>query len=193
VKVVPCAIPDVLILEPQVYGDNRGEFLEIYNQRTYAALGFQHHFVQDNLSVSKRNVIRGLHYQIRQPQGKLVYVITGDVLDVALDLRRWAPTFGRHVTIRLSDKERKSVWIPAGFAHGFAALSEVACFAYKTTDFYAPECERAIVWNDPEIGIDWGVKPENAIVSEKDRAGMLFSQAEVYKDESVLTAAGQVP
>jgi dTDP-4-dehydrorhamnose 3,5-epimerase len=191
VKFVPCAIPDVLIVEPQVYGDSRGEFLETYNQRAFSALGFRHHFVQDNLSISKCNVIRGLHYQVRQPQGKLVYVIAGDVLDVALDLRRWSPTFGRHVAIRLSDKERKSVWIPAGFAHGFAALSEVACFAYKTTDFYAPEFERTIVWNDPEVRIDWGVKPENAIVSEKDRAGALFSQAEVYEDESFLNAAGQ--
>lgn len=192
-KVVSCAIPNVLIVEPQVYGDNRGEFLETYNERAFAALGLQQHFVQDNLSVSKRNVVRGLHYQVRQPQGKLVYVIAGDVLDVALDLRRWSPTFGRHVAIRLSDKERKSVWIPPGFAHGFKALSEAACFAYKTTDFYAPEFERTIVWHDPEIGIDWGIRPEDAIVSQKDRDGMLFAHAEVYEDESVLIAAGQAP
>jgi dTDP-4-dehydrorhamnose 3,5-epimerase len=192
VKVVRCAIPDVLILESQVYCDNRGAFLETYNQRTLAALGFLHHFVQDNLSISKRNVIRGLHYQVKNAQGKLVYVVAGDVLDVALDLRRWSPTFGRHVTIRLSDKERKNVWVPAGFAHGFAVLSEFACFVYKTTDFYAPEFERTIVWHDPEIGIDWGMRLEDAIVSQKDRAGTLFSQAEVYEDESVLIAAGQV-
>jgi dTDP-4-dehydrorhamnose 3,5-epimerase len=191
VKVVPCAIPDVLMVEPQVYRDSRGAFLETYNERTFAALGFHHHYVQDNLSMSKRNVIRGLHYQVRHPQGKLVQAIRGEVLDVAVDLRRWSPTFGEHVAVRLSDQDYKALWIPPGFAHGFAVLSEGACFAYKATDFYAPEFERTIVWNDPEMGIDWGVKSENAIVSQKDRAGALFSQAEVYEDEAVLIAAGQ--
>jgi dTDP-4-dehydrorhamnose 3,5-epimerase len=180
-----------MIVEPQVYGDSRGAFLETYNERAFAALGLQHHFVQDNLSISKCNVIRGLHYQVRNPQGKLVRAICGEVLDVAVDLRRWSLTFGKHVAVRLSDKDYKAVWIPAGFAHGFAVLSEVACFAYKATDFYAPEFERTIVWNDLDIRINWGIKPENAIVSEKDRAGALFSQAEIYEDESVLIAAGQ--
>jgi dTDP-4-dehydrorhamnose 3,5-epimerase len=136
-------------------------------------------------------VIRGLHYQVRHPQGKLVRAICGEVLDVAVDLRRWSPTFGEHVAVRLSDKGHRALWIPPGFAHGFRVMSEVANFAYKTTDFYAPEFERTIVWNDPEMGIDWGVKSEIAIVSEKDRAGALFSQAEVYEDEAVLIAAGQ--
>ena len=183
--------PRCAAVEPQVYRDSRGAFLETYNERVFAALGFQHHFVQDNLSTSKRNVIRGLHYQVRQPQGKLVRVVRGEVLDVALDLRRWSPTFGHHVAVRLSDQDHQALWIPPGFAHGFAVLSEVADFPYKATDFYAPEFERTIVWNDPEIGIDWGVKPEDAIVSEKDRAGVLFSQAEVYEDEAVLEPAGQ--
>lgn len=179
------------MLEPQVYLDDRGAFLESYNERVFASLGLQHGFVQDNLSTSKRNVIRGLHYQVRQPQGKLLRVVRGEVLDAALDLRRWSPTFGRHVAVRLSGQDHRALWIPAGFAHGFAVLSESADFLYKTTDYYAPEFERTIVWNDPVIGVDWEVKPEDAIVSGKDRAGVLFSQAEVYEDEAVLKTAGQ--
>ena len=190
-KVVPCAIPDVLLLAPQVYRDDRGAFLESYNQRVFASLGLPHGFVQDNLSTSKRNVIRGLHYQVRQAQGKLLRVVRGEVLDAAVDLRRWSPTFGRHVVARLSGENYRALWIPAGFAHGFAVLSESADFLYKTTDYYAPEFERTIVWNDPVIGIDWEVKPEDAIVSGKDRAGVLFSQAEVYEDEAVLTTTGR--
>ncbi len=190
-KVVPCAIPDVLLVEAQVYRDDRGAFLESYNQRVFASLGLQHGFVQDNLSTSKRNVIRGLHYQVRQAQGKLLRVVRGEVLDAAVDLRRWSPTFGRHVAVRLSGQDYRALWIPAGFAHGFAVLSESADFLYKTTHYYTPEFERTIVWNDPEIGIDWGVKPEDAIVSEKDRAGALFSEAEVYEDEAVLKTAGR--
>jgi len=191
VKVVACAIPDVLMVEPQAYRDSRGAFLETYNERAFAALGFKQHFVQDNLSISKCNVIRGLHYQVRHPQGKLVRAIRGEVLDVAVDLRRWSPTFGMHVIARISDKDYKALWIPPGFAHGFRALSEVA-FLYKATDFYVPESERTLLWNDPELGIDWGVKPEDAIVSEKDRAGVLLSHAEVYEDEAALIVAGQV-
>lgn len=190
-KVVPCAIPDLLLVEPQVYRDNRGAFLESYNQRVFASLGLQHDFVQDNLSTSKRNVIRGLHYQVRQAQGKLLRVVRGEVLDAAVDLRRWSPTFGRHVAVRLSGENYRALWIPAGFAHGFAVLSESADFLYKTTDYYAPEFERTIVWNDPVIGIDWEVKPEDAIVSGKDRAGVLFSRAEVYEDEAALIASGR--
>jgi dTDP-4-dehydrorhamnose 3,5-epimerase len=192
VKVVPCTIPDVLIVEPQVYRDGRGAFLETYNERTFEAFGLPHHYVQDNLSISKHNVIRGLHYQLRHAQGKLVRAIRGEVLDVAVDLRRWSPTFGKHVAVRLSDKDHKALWIPPGFAHGFRVMSKTASFAYKTTDFYAPEFERTIVWNDPEIGIDWGVQLQDTIVSEKDGAGALFSQAEVYEDEALLIAAGQV-
>ena len=144
--------------------------------------------MQDNLSISHRHVVRGLHYQVRCAQGKLVQVVQGEVLDAVVDLRRWSPTFGRHVAVRLSGEDYKALWIPAGFAHGFAALSEIAVFTYKTTDFYAPEFERTIVWNDPELHIDWGVGPDMAIVSEKDRGGVLFAQAEVYEDESALMA-----
>lgn len=180
-KVTRCAIPELLLIEPQIYGDSRGTFLETYNERAFAALGLRQHFVQDNLSTSKRNVIRGLHYQVRQPQGKLVRVVSGSVLDVAVDLRRWSPTFGRHIAVQLTDNDFQALWIPAGFAHGFAALSEVAVFAYKTTDFYAPEFERTMVWNDPVIGIDWGVPAEMAIVSEKDRGGALFPRPRFTK------------
>lgn len=187
-KVARCAIPDVLIIEPQVYRDSRGAFLETYNERAFAAAGLQQHFVQDNLSMSKRHVVRGLHYQVQCAQGKLVQVVQGEVLDAVVDLRRWSPTFGRQVAVRLSGEDHKALWVPPGFAHGFATLSEAAVFSYKTTDFYAPEFERTIVWNDPEIGIDWGLGPEPAIVSEKDRRGVLFAHAEVYEDESALTA-----
>ncbi len=185
-KIVRCAIPDVLMIEPDVYCDNRGAFLETYNERAFAALGLKQHFVQDNLSMSKRHVIRGLHYQVRCPQGKLVRALQGEVLDAVVDLRRWSPSFGRHIAVRLSDQDHAALWIPPGFAHGFAALSEIAVFTYKTTDFYAPEFERTIVWNDPELHIDWGVGPNVAIVSEKDRRGLPFSRAEVYENESAL-------
>lgn len=187
-KIVRCAIPDVLMIEPDVYCDNRGAFLETYNERAFAALGLQQHFVQDNLSISGRNVVRGLHYQVRCAQGKLVQVVQGEVLDAVVDLRRWSPSFGRHVAVRLSDKDHAALWIPPGFAHGFATRSEAAVFSYKATDFYAPQFERTIVWNDPELHIDWRVGPEMAIVSEKDRRGVLFAQAEVYEDKSALMA-----
>ncbi len=190
-KVTRCAIPELLLIEPQIHGDSRGTFLETYNERAFAAAGLRPHFVQDNLSVSKRNVIRGLHYQVRQPQGKLVRAVRGSVLDVAVDLRRWSPTFGRHVAVPLAEGDFRALWIPAGFAHGFATLSEEAVFAYKTTDFYAPEGERTIVWNDATLGIDWGVAAEAAIVSEKDRGGALFPQAEVYEDEAALRVTRQ--
>jgi dTDP-4-dehydrorhamnose 3,5-epimerase len=188
VKVARSNIPDVLIIEAEVYCDNRGAFLETYNERAFAALGFKQHFVQDNLSISKRHVICGLHYQVRRPQGKLVRVVHGEALDAVVDLRRWMPTFGRHAAVRLSDEDHKALWIPPGFAHGFAALSETVVFAYKTTEFYAPEFERTILWSDPEIGIAWGLRPEMAIVSEKDRRGVLLSRAEVYEDASALMA-----
>jgi dTDP-4-dehydrorhamnose 3,5-epimerase len=181
-NVVRYEIPDLLLLEPKVFSDGRGSFLEVYNERTFERLGLGSRFVQDNLSTSKRHVVRGLHYQIRQPQGKLVQVIFGEVLDVVVDLRRGAPTFGRHVAVRLCDQQHKSLWIPIGFAHGFAVLSEFACVAYKTTDFYAPEFERTILWNDPSLGIEWPLKPEEAILSEKDKRGALLSEAEVFEE-----------
>lgn len=192
-KVTHCAIPELLLIEPRIYCDNRGAFLETYNERAFAAAGLRQHFVQDNFSVSKRNVIRGLHYQVRQPQGKLVRVVRGSVLDVAVDLRRWSPTFGRHIAFPLAEKDFQALWIPPGFAHGFATLSEEAVFFYKTTDFHAPEGERTILWNDSALGIDWGVTPEAAIVSDKDRGGILFSQAEIYEDEAAFCATRQAP
>ncbi|MGA2989170.1 MAG: dTDP-4-dehydrorhamnose 3,5-epimerase [Candidatus Korobacteraceae bacterium] len=182
-NVVRCAIPDLLLLQPKVFSDSRGSFLEMYNERTFAQLGLEQRFVQDNLSTSKRHVVRGLHYQVRQPQGKLVQVIFGEVFDVAVDLRRRSPTFGRHVALRLRDQEHTALWIPPGFAHGFAVLSEMACVAYKTTDFYAPEFERTVLWNDPALGIAWPLKPEQAILSEKDKRGALFSEAEVFEEQ----------
>ena len=188
-KVVRCVIPDVLIFEPQVYSDDRGAFLETYNERAFAQLGFSYRFVQDNLSISKRNVIRGLHYQIRQPQGKLVRVVQGEVLDVAVDLRRWSATFGKHVAVNLSGQEHAALWIPPGFAHGFAVLSDSAHFLYKTTDFYAPEFERTVLWNDPELAIHWPLVEEEAIVSAKDRRGVFLANADVFEDQARLQSA----
>jgi len=185
-KVVPCAISDVLLFTPRVFADERGVFLETYNEHALDALGFHYRFVQDNLSVSKCNVVRGLHYQIQQPQGKLVRVIFGEVLDVAVDLRRWSPSFGSHVAVRLSDKNYQGLWIPPGLAHGFAVLSERAHVLYKTTDFYAPECERTILWNDRELGISWPMTAEQAIVSGKDKQGVSFANAEMFEDEASL-------
>jgi dTDP-4-dehydrorhamnose 3,5-epimerase len=185
VNVVRCAIPELLLLQPKVFSDSRGSFLEIYNERIFTRLGLNDHFVQDNVSTSKRHVVRGLHYQIRQAQGKLVQVIVGEVLDVALDLRRCAPSFGRHVAVRLSDSEHNAFWIPPGFAHGFAVLSEFACVVYKTTDFYAPEFERTILWCDAGLGIGLPVTPEQAIVSAKDQGGRLFSEAQVFEEQLI--------
>jgi dTDP-4-dehydrorhamnose 3,5-epimerase len=173
------AIPDVKIIEPKVFGDERGFFMESFNKRHFAAAGIDGDFVQDNHSRSARNVLRGLHYQIKQPQGKLVRVIAGEVLDVAVDLRRSSPTFGRSVTCRLSGANRQIAWVPPGFAHGFLVLSETAEFLYKTTDYYAPEHERSLLWNDPALGIAWGLHGE-PILSAKDRAGVPLADAEVY-------------
>lgn len=190
-KVVACTISDVLLFAPRIFADDRGVFLETYNERALEALGFHYRFVQDNLSVSQRNVVRGLHYQIRQPQGKLVRVIHGEVLDVAVDLRRWSPSFGSHVAVRLSNEDYQGLWIPPGFAHGFAVLSECAHFLYKTTDFYAPEFERTILWNDRKLGIPWPLTAEQAIVSGKDRQGASFADAEVFEDEASLQPVEQ--
>jgi dTDP-4-dehydrorhamnose 3,5-epimerase len=169
-----------LLLEPSVFGDDRGFFLESYNQRTFITLGIAEPFVQDNHSCSKKNVIRGLHYQIRQPQGKLIRAVTGEILDVALDLRRSSPTFGKWEAFKLSSENKRILWIPRGFAHGFRVMSENADVLYKATDFFAPEHERTVLWNDPEISIEWRLDGE-AIISAKDQIGVPFHQAEKFE------------
>jgi dTDP-4-dehydrorhamnose 3,5-epimerase len=176
-KVIETAIPGVLVLEPQVFSDARGHFLEIYNQRTFAELGIGERFVQDNQSHSKKGVVRGLHYQSEQAQGKLVRVLHGEIFDVAVDLRRDSMTFGKWVGERLSAVNKKMIWIPKGFAHGFLTLSETADVSYKVTDFWAPQFERTLLWNDPEVGIAWPLDGE-AILSDKDRAGHSLKELE---------------
>ena len=174
------AIPEVLILEPQVFGDARGFFFESFNQlRCQEETGLQTVFVQENHSRSVRNVLRGLHYQIQQPQGKLVRVISGEVFDVAVDLRRSSPTFGAWTGIHLSAENKKQFWVPEGFGHGFVVLSEAAEFLYLTTNYYAPEHERSIIWNDADLGIDWPVTGE-PILSAKDQAAPSFRDADLY-------------
>jgi dTDP-4-dehydrorhamnose 3,5-epimerase len=179
VRVSPTAIPDVLLIEPKVFGDARGFFLESYNRRLLEPHGVTGEFVQDNHSRSRRNVLRGLHYQVVQPQGKLVRVVAGEVFDVAVDLRRGSPTFGRWVGERLSADNHRMLWIPPGFAHGFLALSDSAEFLYKTTDYYAPAHERTLLWNDPTVGVDWPLAGE-PILAAKDSAGRLLADADTY-------------
>ncbi|MCB2216777.1 dTDP-4-dehydrorhamnose 3,5-epimerase [Desulfofustis glycolicus] len=174
-------IPEVLLFEPKVFGDERGFFMESFNRRTWQSLtGLDGEFVQDNHSRSSRGVLRGIHYQIRQPQGKLVRVVAGEVFDVAVDLRRSSPTFGRWVGVHLSEANKRQFWVPPGFGHAFLVLSESADFLYKATDYYAPEHERAIIWNDPDLAIDWpgGAAPE---LSAKDGAASRLADAEVYE------------
>ncbi len=182
-KVISTALPGVLILEPQVFGDARGFFTESYNRRRFAAAtGLDIDFVQDNHSRSARGVLRGLHYQIRQPQGKLVRVVQGAVFDVALDIRRDSPTFGRWAGVELTADNRRQLWVPAGLAHGFVVLSDSADFLYKTSDYYAPEHERSIRWDDPAIGIQWPLAAhgiDTPILSAKDREGLPLAQAEL--------------
>jgi dTDP-4-dehydrorhamnose 3,5-epimerase len=173
------SLPGIVLLEPRVFGDDRGFFLESYNQRAFADLGITDDFVQDNHSCSEKNVVRGLHYQIRQPQGKLVRVITGEILDVALDLRRSSATFGKWEAFTLSGENKLMLWIPPGFAHGFRVVSASAHVIYKTTDFYAPEHERTIAWNDPTLRIDWRLDGE-PIVSARDQRGVKFDDAEPF-------------
>ncbi len=172
-------LPGVLLLEPRVFGDDRGFFLESYNQRTFAEAGITDAFVQDNHSCSEKNVVRGLHYQIQQPQGKLVRVITGEILDVAVDLRRSSTTLGKWEAFTLSGENKFMLWIPPGFAHGFRVASASAHVVYKATDFYAPEQERTIAWNDPTLRIDWKLDGE-AIVSARDQRGVCFEEAEKF-------------
>jgi dTDP-4-dehydrorhamnose 3,5-epimerase len=181
VNIIKTEIPGLLVLEPKVYGDTRGFFFESFNQRVLAeAAGITDTFVQDNHSRSARNVLRGLHYQIRQPQGKLVRVIAGKVFDVAADLRRSSATFGRWLGVELSAENKRIAWVPKGFAHGFLVLSEYAEFLYKTTDFWAPEHERSIAWDDPDLAITWPLTGQ-PLLSGKDRAGTRLRDAEVFE------------
>lgn len=178
-NVVKTKISEVLLIEPAVFGDERGFFFESFNARHFAdAVGAAVEFVQDNHSRSARGVLRGLHYQIKQPQGKLVRVVAGEVFDVAVDLRKNSPNFGRWMGAVLSAENKRQMWIPAGFAHGFVVTSESAEFLYKTTDYWAPEHERCIAWNDPTIGIDWPVA--HPLLSSKDQRGVLLADAEVF-------------
>ena len=173
-------IPDVWLLEPKVFGDRRGFFFESYNQKVFEEkVGLTTNFVQDNHSRSAQNVLRGLHYQIKQPQGKLVRAVLGTIYDVAVDLRKSSPTFGQWVGMELSEENKRQFWVPAGFAHGFVVLSQFAEVLYKTTDYYAPEHERSILWNDPDLAIAWPLKGE-PLLSQKDKAGVLFKNAEVF-------------
>ena len=177
-RVTPTDIPDVLIVEPRVFGDARGFFVESWNRRTFAAAGLGVDFVQDNHSRSSRGVLRGLHYQLRQPQGKLVRVVCGRVFDVAVDLRRSSPRLGQWVGVELSAENQRQLWIPPGFAHGFVTLSDSADFLYKTTDYWHAEHERTLLWNDPALRIDWPIR--DPIVAAKDAAGTPFARAETY-------------
>jgi len=179
-KVEETALPGVQVITPRIFADSRGYFLETYNQRSMSEIGLPSTWLQDNSSFSKKNVLRGIHYQAIQPQGKLVRVSQGAVLDVAVDLRRSSPTFGRHLAVELSAENGKMLWIPVGFGHAFLVLSDVAGFAYKVTDYYSPAGERTIVWNDPDLAIPWPVTAEEAIVSDKDAAGARFKDAEVF-------------
>jgi dTDP-4-dehydrorhamnose 3,5-epimerase len=181
VSVQRTPLSDMVILEPRVFADERGYFLEGYNERDMAEAGIRQRFVQDNHSYSVKNVIRGLHYQLRYPQGKLVRVVEGEILDVAVDLRLSSSTFGQWHAVTLSGQNRRILWVPPGFAHGFRVLSLCAHVLYKATDFYNPECERTILWNDPNLNIDWRLD-HAPIVSQKDSAGHLFLQAEKFDE-----------
>ena len=174
----PAAIPEVLVLEPRIFTDARGFFFESFNAQTFAAAtGLQRDFVQDNHTLSGKGVLRGLHYQVQQPQGKLVRVVRGAVFDVAVDIRKGSPTFGQWVGEELSEDNHRQLWVPPGFAHGFVVLSETAEFLYKTTDYYAPQFERCIMWNDPSLDIDWPA--QFPILSDKDSKGQAFLSAEL--------------
>ena len=178
-KATPLAIPEVILLEPKVFGDDRGFFFESFNHAVFeAAIGRSVSFVQDNHSSSCQNVLRGMHYQLHQPQGKLVRVVAGEVFDVAVDMRRSSPTFGRWVGARLSAQNKHQLWVPEGFAHGFVVLSEQAEFLYKTTDYYAPQFERCLAWDDPTVGIQWPI--DQPQLSDKDRLGKALKDMECF-------------
>lgn len=177
----PTDIPDVIKITPRVFQDHRGEFFETFRAQEYAAAGIPGPFVQDNHSRSRQGVLRGLHYQIRQAQGKLIHVVLGEVYDVAVDLRQSSPHFGKSIGIRLDDQQKQQLWIPPGFAHGFYVLSDWAEVSYKVTDYYAPEWERTLHWNDPDLEIDWPIKnTDHPILSAGDAAGTSFQEAEIY-------------
>jgi len=179
-KKIATSLPGVFVLEPRVFGDQRGFFLESYNERAFRELGIGDRFVQDNHSASTRNVLRGLHYQVKQAQGKLVRVIEGEILDVAVDLRRSLPTFGKWEAVRLTGENKRMLWIPAGLAHGFLVVSNSAHVMYKTTDYYAPEHERTLAWNDPDLKIDWHLEGQPT-VSAKDQRGVALRNAETFE------------
>ena len=179
-NVIETSLPGVLVLEPRIFRDDRGFFFETFNLAGMIDLGLPADWKQDNFSLSKKNVIRGLHYQIGQPQGKLVRVVAGAARDVIVDLRKSSPTFGQHVTVELSGDGSRMVWVPAGFGHGFAALTETVALSYKVTDYYSPKEERTVLWNDPALGIDWGVATDAAILSAKDAVGLPLKDAEVF-------------
>lgn len=180
---IPTRIPDVILIKPHVFGDERGFFLETWQQEKFAKAGIDVRFVQDNHSQSSKNVLRGLHYQIKQPQGKLVRVTSGSVLDVAVDIRRSSPTFGQWVAVELSAENHHMLWVPPGFAHGYLTLSERADFLYKCTDFWAPEHERTIVWHDATLQVDWRLPACTVpVISEKDAAASTFESAELFSD-----------
>ena len=180
-NVIRTAIPEVVLIEPKVFGDARGFFFESFNQKAFnEATGTNHQFVQDNHSRSAQGVLRGLHYQIQQPQGKLVRVVRGAVIDVAVDIRKSSPTFGQWVAEELSEDNHRQLWVPPGFAHGFVVLSEMAEFLYKTTDYYAPSFERCIAWDDPTLAIDWKLSGREPLLSAKDAQGLPLATAELF-------------
>jgi dTDP-4-dehydrorhamnose 3,5-epimerase len=179
VELIPTSLADVVILEPKVFGDERGFFLEAYNETTFGKLGLPTRFMQDNHSGSRKGVLRGLHYQLTQPQGKLVRALRGSIFDVAVDLRQGSAQYGQWFGVELSAENRRMLWIPPGFGHGFLVMSEFAEVSYKATELYAPASERSILWNDPAIGIQWPLEGEPTL-SEKDRAGLLLADAETY-------------
>jgi dTDP-4-dehydrorhamnose 3,5-epimerase len=179
-KITETGLPGVLLFTPKIFSDSRGAFFETYNEREMQEAGLPTGWRQDNFSISVKNVIRGIHYQIVQPQGKLVRVAYGTVVDVAVDIRRSSPDFGKHVAVELSGENGEMLWIPPGFGHGFAVLSEKAGFSYKVTDYYSPAGERTILWNDPALGIAWPMSEADAIVSAKDQQGKLLKDAEIF-------------
>lgn len=181
-RFIQTEIPEVMIIEPRVFGDERGFFMETWQRKTFAANGIDYDFVQDNHSLSGKGILRGLHYQIRRPQGKLVRVISGEVFDVAVDIRQGSPWFGKWVGMSISAANRRMLWVPPGFAHGFYVTSGQAEFVYKCTEYYAPEYERSIAWNDPDLNIDWPLKA-HPVLSGKDAQGVPFKEAEVFAGE----------
>lgn len=178
---IKTSLPDVVLIKPRVFGDARGFFMETYQQKIFAEVGIQAEFVQDNHSGSQKGILRGLHYQIQQTQGKLVRAVVGEVFDVAVDIRRNSPTFGKWVGVVLSAENKNMLWVPPGFAHGFFVLSDWAEFVYKATDFYAPQWERTILWNDPEIGVAWPLADgQTPVLSAKDTVGKSFKEADLF-------------